>query len=250
MQMGRKRTSELGQDLSSRLRWARPPLCGRYSLGVTREELIEVFDVGTARDVVPALPRWNIAPTQEAPALLLGSEGPRLGPLRWGLIPSWAGDVSIGSRLINARSETVHRRRAFREALPRRRCLVPADGFFEWRREPGGRPKTPFWIHPAAGGLLTFAALWERWGHGARETIYTFTILTTSANRWMGDIHDRMPVIVGHDDRELWMERDAPMSDVNALLAPPAEALLAARRVSTYVNRPANEGPRCVEAIG
>ena len=225
-------------------------MCGRYSLAAQEDELVEIFEVATVSEVVPALPRWNIAPTQEAPALLTGPEGRRLGPLRWGLIPSWAGDAGIGGRLINARSETVHRKRAFRDAFPHRRCLIPADGFYEWRspETPGG-PKTPLWIHPAAGGILTFAGIWESWRSQRGDVIHTFAILTTAANRWMETMHDRMPVIVFGADRDRWLDGSTPLDQVRSLLRPPPDAGLRARRVSTYVNRPGNEGPRCVEPV-
>jgi putative SOS response-associated peptidase YedK len=226
-------------------------VCGRYSLGRDADELVEVFDVPGGLEIPLELPRWNIAPTQEAPSLLRGSGGLRLGPLRWGLVPFWADDPSIGNRLINARSESVDRRPAFREAFPRRRCLIPADGFYEWQRPASGRgPKTPFWIHPADGSLMTFAGLWERWRPASGPPLFTFTILTTGANAWMRTIHDRMPVIVAPGERDRWLDRDASPGDLQDLLVPPPEELLVSREVSTRVNRPENDDPACVEPVG
>ncbi|HSR43265.1 MAG TPA: SOS response-associated peptidase [Longimicrobiales bacterium] len=226
-------------------------MCGRYSLATTTDELVEVFDVAEAPAFDFGLPRWNIAPTQDVPTLVLGREGRRLGPLRWGLVPFWADDPSIGNRLINARSETAHEKPAFREAFPRRRCLVPADGFYEWKRPPEGKgPRTPYWIHAADGHLLTLAGLWERWRPPEGEPLHTFTILTTRANRWMEPIHGRMPVVVAPEDRNAWMDRDTPVEAARELLGPAPEGLLAAREVSTHVNKPENDDPACVEPVG
>lgn len=150
--------------------------------------------------------------------------------------------------MINARSESADRKPAFREAFPRRRCLLPADGFYEWKRPETGRgPKTPYWIHPANGVLITFAGLWERWRAPDGELLHTFAILTTRANEWMVRLHDRMPVVIAPEDREPWMDPDTALGEVRRLLKPPPEELFTARAVSTYVNRPENEGPECIE---
>lgn len=226
-------------------------MCGRYSLAVTAEELVEVFDVPALGAHALELPRWNVAPTQLAPALILGRDGRRLGPLRWGLVPFWADDPRIGHRLINARSESAHQTPAFREAFRSRRCLLPADGFYEWKRGPGGRgPRTPYWIHPPEGGLVTFAGLWERWRPPEGEPLHTFTILTTGAGGWLKAIHDRVPVIVAPEDRDRWMDPDTPAEQARELLGPPGDDLLIAREVSTRVNKPEHDDPGCVEPMG
>jgi len=235
-------------------------MCGRYSLAATTEELVEIFAVPAAPLLPLPVPRWNVAPTQYAPTLVLGPEGRRLGALRWGLVPFWAGDPSIGNRLVNARSETAHEKPAFREALRRRRCLVPADGFYEWKPPPSaGGPKkgagTPYWIHRADRGVMTFAGLWERWrpgGEGAGtqvEPLHTFTILTTDAPGWLRDVHDRVPVIVAPEHRDRWMNPETPLDEARGLLLPPPEDALVAHQVSTRVNRPANDDAACVEPV-
>ena len=133
-------------------------MCGRYTLTKTADELVEVFDVRSTPDFALDLPRFNIAPTQVAPVLVLGPEGRRLGALKWGLVPFWADDPSVGNRLINARSESVREKPSFREAFQRRRCLIPADGFYEWRAQEGGGPKTPYWIHRGGGNRSPWPA--------------------------------------------------------------------------------------------
>ncbi|HEX9885109.1 MAG TPA: SOS response-associated peptidase, partial [Longimicrobiales bacterium] len=226
-------------------------MCGRYSLTSTADELVEVFEVPEMPDLPLALPRYNIAPTQEAPVLVLGSAGRRLGALRWGLVPFWADDPAIGNRLINARSESAHVKPAFREALGRRRCLVLADGFYEWMRAPGGQGhKIPHWIHRDDGRPFTIAGLWERWRASEGEDLHTFTILTTSAAPWMEAIHDRMPAIVPEEARDVWMSRDTSVDEARRLLAPCLDGALVAREVSTHVNRPANDDPLCIEPQG
>jgi putative SOS response-associated peptidase YedK len=224
-------------------------MCGRYSLAVSPEELEQVFEAPVAGPLT--LPRWNIAPTQEAPVVTLsrstaGALERRIVPLRWGLVPHWAGDPSVGTRHINARAETAETTPAFRDAFTRRRCLVPADGFYEWTAR-GGR-KLPWWIHHRRGGLLAFAGLRERWRpREGGEPLRTFTILTTKPNATVAPLHDRMPVVLEPRDWATWLDAEAPLDQVRALLRPASEELLAARAVSPLVNRVENDDPRCVE---
>jgi putative SOS response-associated peptidase YedK len=225
-------------------------MCGRYTLTPSADELVEVFDVDelTFEDWAP---RYNLAPTQDAPVIIRGPEGERrMGLMRWGLVPGWADDPGIGNRLINARSETVARRSAFREAFASRRCLVPADGFYEWQRREGegsGKPvKVPHWIHRPDRRPFAFAGLWERWRpSNGGDALVTFTILTTAPNARVRPLHDRMPVVL--PDRRAedgWLSAgDA------ALLAPAPDDYLEAWPVSTAVNRPANEGPELVARV-
>ena len=207
-------------------------MCGRYSLSVSPDDLAAAFDL----QEFPSFhePRYNIAPTQEAPVLVRAPEGLRAGPLRWGLVPHWAESPDVASRHINARSETADRRPAFRDAFRSRRCLVPADGFYEW--QPGPSPKKPVWIHREDGGLLTFAGLWERWRWPDGGPLVTFTILTTDAAPWVRFVHDRMPVILDGGDRDRWLDQDAEVEDLKALLKP-REQPLVLHPVSTVVNR-------------
>lgn len=226
-------------------------MCGRYSLTADTDALVEVFEVPTWPEPALELPRYNIAPTQFAPALILGPEGRRLGSLRWGLIPFWAKDPSIGSRLINARSETVRSKPAFRDAFERRRCLIPADGFYEWRAEAGPRrPKTPYWVHRPDRRTFTFAGLWERWRSPEGPPLHSFTVLTTDANRWIAPLHDRMPVVIRPEDRDTWMAADSPVEALVELLTPAPEDLFAAFPVSPAVNKPANEVAQCIDPVG
>ncbi len=220
-------------------------MCGRYSLGVTPEELAAAFDL----DEIPSFhePRYNIAPTQDAPILIRGPEGLRVGPVRWGLVPHWAESPTVGNRHVNARSETVDRRPAFRDAFRSRRCLVPADGFYEWQAGPS--PKQPVWIHREDGGLLTFAGLWERWRWPDGGPLVTFTVLTTDAAPWIHFVHDRMPVMLEAEQRERWLDPDADARELKGLLRPRAEAMVL-QPVSPVVNRATNEGPECVEPVG
>lgn len=235
-------------------------MCGRYTLSSELDELVETFDVS---EVVLAnhRPRFNIAPTQEAPVVVQGPHGRRLGALRWGLVPYWAEDPAVGNRMINARSESVLSRRAFREAFRRRRCLVPADGFYEWmpveETSSGGEPvrarrpairKVPFWIHRPDRRPFAFAGLWERWApkEGGRP-VETCTILTTVANDKLRPIHPRMPVILPEAAYDAWLTTpaaDAP--GLLALLGPCPSEPMAFYRVSQRVNNVRNDDPECI----
>lgn len=220
-------------------------MCGRYTLTTPLDELLAIFDVpGVAFDYRP---RYNIAPTQTAPVLARDDEGRRIGLLRWGLIPFWADDPAIGNRMINARSETASSKPAFRSAFRSRRCLVLADGFFEWKKEGGG--KQPYWIHRPDGEPFTMAGLWERWEPEDGEPIYTFTILTRDATEELRSLHPRMPVVLDRDRGEAWIERDRDREELEALIAPPPEEELTWHPVSTVVNSPRNDVPECVEPL-
>ena len=224
-------------------------MCGRYTLTSSGEELARHFE---AQPVLDLEPRFNVAPTQPVPIVRIadaGDDGATAGERRvvvhrWGLIPSWAKDASIGNRMINARSETAASKPAFRDAMRERRCLVPLTGFFEWRRQ-GGR-KQPSWFHPAAGDepLWAAAGLWERWWDGEGRLVHSCTILTTDANTAVRELHDRMPVLLAAADYARWLDPrlDDPAA-LRELLAPwPAERT-AVRRVSDRVNDARAEGP-------
>ena len=168
-----------------------------------------------------------------------------LAMYRWGLIPSWAKDPAIGNKMINARAETVRQKPAFRSAFERRRCLVPVSGLFDWQK--AGKSKIPHWIHPADGGLLTFAGLWERWSPEDAEPVYSYTILTTGANTFAQRLHDRIPVIVPSEERDRWLDSAAKPDQVADLLSPAPAGVLHAHAVSTLVNVPGNEPPECIQ---
>jgi putative SOS response-associated peptidase YedK len=226
-------------------------MCGRYTLSVPLSNLVDAFDVPPPD--FDYRPRYNIAPTQDVPVVAQDERGRRMGLLRWGLIPSWAKDPAMGGRLINARSETVAEKPSFRSAFRRRRCLVPADGFFEWKKEEplGGKPtKTPFWIHQRERKPFTFAGLWERWEPEGGPPIHTFTILTTDAASGIAHIHPRMPVILLPRAREVWLDAGSDPSSLQSLLRPYGLEDLQAHPVSTLVNSPRNDQPSCIEAVG
>ncbi len=221
-------------------------MCGRYTLTTPLEGLREVFLFEGAPNLAP---RYNIAPTQEVPAVRLGPEdgGRRLVSLRWGLIPSWAKEASIGSRMINARAESVAEKPAFRTAFRQRRCLIPADGFYEWQARPSG-PKQPYHIARAAGGPFAFAGLWERWSErGGEEPVESFTIVTTEANRRLAAIHHRMPVILAPADHAAWLDPASGIDALQALLRPAPEEAFVATPVSTRVNAVRHDDPSLVE---
>lgn len=224
-------------------------MCGRYGLTVDQEALATAF--GVERFLVEHDPRYNIAPSQEVPALVAGRRGRRVVGFRWGLVPYWAEDPKIAYRTINARSETVATRATFRSAWERpRRCLVLADGFFEWRKPASGRgPKLPYWIRLADRRPFGFAGLWERW-NGGDEPLVTCTILTTDANALVAPIHGRMPVILGTETAwNAWVDPEIPSEELVGLLTPYPAGEMHAHPVSRYVNSPDNEGPECVEPV-
>lgn len=218
-------------------------MCGRYALGASEEELLEAFDV-------PGLtfehhPRYNIAPGQLAPVVAEDDRGRRMGLLEWGFLPAWK-DEPTGA-FINARAESVARKASFREAFARRRCLVPADGFYEWKAREG--KKIPHWIHPPAGGVISFAGIWEPWTRPGAEPRHTFAILTTDANAEVAPIHDRMPVVVAPEDRDRWLDRSTPARRLRELLGPAEDCSFDVREVSTRVNRPDDDDPGLIEPV-
>jgi putative SOS response-associated peptidase YedK len=218
-------------------------MCGRYTLTTPAERLAEEFGF---KDSSVELPQsYNVAPTQGVAAVLEEGAGRRLEVLRWGLIPPWADDPQIGSRMINARSETAPEKPSFRRAFRERRCLIPADGFYEWQRTNGA--KQPFYIHMEDGRPFAFAGLWESWGRGGEGEIRTCTILTTGTNAVVGEIHERMPVIVAPDAYDVWLDPASERDELTGLLAPYPEDEMEAYPVSRFVNSPSNNDPRCVE---
>ena len=215
-------------------------MCGRFALYTPQEAVVRLFGLNSAPDL---LPRYNIAPTQSVLAIRADEQaGREAQTLRWGLVPFWAKDLAIGSRMINARGETVSEKPAFRQAFRRRRCLIPADGFYEWQKVPGG--KQPWFISRRDDIPLAFAGLWERWDkRGTEDPVETCTIVTTAANATLAPLHDRMPVILGPQDWDSWLGANTPPEALVDLLRPAADDLLGARPVSRRVNSPANDGP-------
>lgn len=240
-------------------------MCGRYALDVTGPEIAAAFTDGLG--AIPGMaigsgadwsPRWNIAPTQPAPVVRRGrGEGLVLDLLRWGLVPPWADDPAIGSRMINARGESAHEKPSYREPWRHRRCLVPIRAFYEWSTS-GGR-KVPHAIRAADDGLLALAGLWTRsdraFDAGTSEGLETFTVITTAPNPRFAEIHDRMPVILDGRDRETWLDH-RPESEggpssarLHAMLRACDEDRLRWHPVSSRVNRPAVDGPELLSAV-
>jgi putative SOS response-associated peptidase YedK len=224
-------------------------VCGRYTLAVPVGELVQLFQVD--RNAVEDLaPRFNVAPGQEAPVVLADGDGRRhMGLLRWGLIPSWADDPGVGSRMINARSETVDTRPAFREAFRTRRCLIPVDGFYEWRKGVGSEPSRPFHFHLPDGGVMALAGLWERWTDSAGGRVGTFTILTRATPPRFSGIHHRMPVIVPPGSWGAWLGRSTPVQVAQTIAREGLVDTVEAWEVSRAVNSPGVDSAECREPV-
>lgn len=216
-------------------------MCGRYSLIVTDDlgARFRVYD-----PLIGLRSQFNVTPGREMPVVHDGAE-PGMECMVWGLVPFWAHDPSIGRKLINARAETVAEKPAFRASFAKKRCLVPASGFYEWKSEKG--EKVPFYYQLEGGGHFAFAGLFDTWHDPAGGERRTFVIITTDVNALVGKIHDRMPVILHREDEEAWLDGESDPGLLENLLAPfPAEEM-AGYRVSTKVNNPENEGADLIE---
>lgn len=227
-------------------------MCGRYTHLYTWKQLHRLMTLTT----IPAgelAPRYNLAPTQKAPVVRQDPEGARSADLlRWGLVPFWADDPTIGSKMINARAETAADKPAFRAAFKSRRCIVPASGFYEWKALEGQKAKQPYYIRPAEdGGIFAIAGLWERWKtKDGADAVETFTILTTEPNDLMKTLHDRMPVILDPADFDRWLDpKNADAASLNALMRPAHAETMMCHPVSTRVNTPKNDEPSLVETL-
>jgi putative SOS response-associated peptidase YedK len=222
-------------------------MCGRYRLTAKERWLSEYFNLDP-EDVEWAA-RWNIAPTDEVATIRQDRHGPKriFAKMRWGLIPYWAKDKSFGAKAINAVSETAAEKPAFKESMKKRRCLVPADGFYEWKKI-GPKKKQPFNIGMKDDGLFAFAGLWDRWKDSDGKVIESCTILTTEANPLLKDIHDRMPVIIEKDDYDLWLDPGMPdPAKLTDLLKPFDSHKMRVYPVSATVSSVKNDGPECAE---
>jgi putative SOS response-associated peptidase YedK len=220
-------------------------MCGRFAQRSDPKRLAKEFKVAE----VPKLEaRYNIAPTQEILGVMKSADEREMKFFKWGLIHSWAKDAAMGARLINARSETVEEKPSFREAFKRRRCIIPADGFYEWQRTEG--KKQPFFFQMKDEHLFGFAGLWQQWQSVGGQTIESCTILTTEANEVLQPVHDRMPVILHPDDYELWLDEDVRKRELlRDLLRPyPAEEMIS-HPVSTAINSPHNQGATLIERM-
>ncbi|MEF3304261.1 SOS response-associated peptidase [Paenibacillus sp. GYB003] len=222
-------------------------MCGRYTITVSLEELMLFFSIDQP-NVPFHIPRYNVAPMQMVPAILNDGERNRLGELRWGLVPVWAKDPKIGNLMINARSETITEKPAFRGLLTRKRCVIPADGFYEWKKE--GSKKQPYRIVLRSRTLFGFAGLYDTWTGPNGEKISTCTVITTTPNKLMEDIHDRMPVILQPEDEEVWLDRKNQDKDfLQSILRPYDASDMYAYPVGSAVGNVRNNSPDLIEAI-
>jgi putative SOS response-associated peptidase YedK len=223
-------------------------MCGRFTLKTNNKKLAEAFSGVISEEPVAVEPRYNIAPSQ--PIAVIANNGhQKIEYFQWGLVPSWAKDPSIGNRMINARAETLAEKSSFKTAYRRRRCLVLADGFYEWRKN-ADKTKTPLYIGLASEEPFAFAGLWEWWQGGEGSEILSCTIITTTPNSLMANIHDRMPVILPAKAYAQWLDpAEQKPEQLEPLLKPYPAELMQAYSVSTLVNNPRNDLPDCVASI-
>lgn len=220
-------------------------MCGRYTLRTPSKELAKAFGVEEVPEVEA---RFNITPAQTVAGVRRTPDGREMKFLKWGLVPSWAKDTSMGTKLINARSETVAEKPAFRDAFKRRRCLIPADGFYEWKRE--GDRKQPYFFRLREERPFAFAGLWDRWQPDGEDAVESCTILTTEANSVLRPVHDRMPVILHPDDYEAWLDDDVRKSDLlKELLQPYPAREMTGYPVSPTVNSARRQGEQLIKLV-
>lgn len=218
-------------------------MCGRFTLTTPVQTLEQLFEIHCSTNLIP---RYNIAPTQETSVIGLSHGHRELRSFSWGLVPRWAKDTSQASGLINARSETLAQKPAFREAFARRRCLVPADGFYEWATRPKGG-KQPYLLTPRDRRCFAFAGLWEGWRNPAGGIHRSFTIITTSATSELEDLHHRMPVILPPSSYAAWLDPATSPADAQAMLRPYEIQPIDRRAVSDAINNARRDDESCIE---
>jgi putative SOS response-associated peptidase YedK len=231
-------------------------MCGRYVSAAPPDELARYFDAEPPTEGVLE-PSYNVAPTNNVYVVLETGGVRKLDTMRWGLVPFWAKDLKIGNRMINARSEGIETKNAYRSAFKKKRCIVPADGFYEWKAVPGQKKKQPYFINRPDGEPFAFAGLWEVWRpkdaeaaekEGLPSEVHTCTIITTSANETMSELHDRMPVMLPPDQWQTWLDEENHDTDLlGKLLVPAPNQLIQFHPVSTAVNNPRAKGAELVE---
>lgn len=225
-------------------------MCGRSSLTKTEKEIEKRFNATFYSDELERynpLPNYNVAPSHMHP-VITNEEPDKIHFYKWGLIPFWAKDAKIGYKMINARSETVMQKNSFKKPLESRRCIVPFDGFYEWKRE--GKSKTPFYITTTNVDIFSVAGLWERWkSHDTGEEIYSFTVLTQSPNDMMSKIHDRMPAILLPDQEKIWLDMSLSSEEVLKIIEPYPEEFMKAVQVSSRVGNVRNNDPSLIEPV-
>jgi len=219
-------------------------MCGRFTLHHPAAEVAEVF--GVQQVLFPITPRYNIAPSQPVAVVLREGDIRCLDAYKWGLVPSWARDPKVGNRMINARAETLSEKPSFRAAFARRRCLIPADGFYEWKRE--GDARRPFHIRLRDGRPFALAGLWEEWQAPDGAPLRTCAIITVEPNPLMAQVHNRMPAILGPEAREVWLDPSVNQGrDLQRLLTPYPDQEMEAYPVSKRVNAPVFDDPACIQ---
>lgn len=225
-------------------------MCGRFVVSYTYQELLnflgnafDIFDVDPSIDI----PKYNIAPGQQVLSVISDGVSFRAGQLKWGLVPSFSKDENIGYKMINARSETLNTRQAFKSALKSKRCVILANGFYEWKRQNG--TKQPMYIKVDDQEMFMFAGLWSSYKKEDGSTLYTTTIITTEANELMSDIHDRMPVILNPEQAKQWLKRDQDSGVLQSLLTQYPSNKMSYYEVSPYVNKAGNEGIECITPV-
>lgn len=220
-------------------------MCGRFAYFVPAQQLTQHYGLVFAP---PQPDRYNITPSQDIIAIRQAQTGEREAvTLAWGLVPHWAKDPAIGNRMINARGETVAEKPSFRQAFKRRRCIIPASGFYEWGPSRAG--KWPYYISPRQAELLSFAGLWERWGGGDGETLESCTIITIAANESLARVHERMPVCLAESSYADWLDPETSSETCRKLLVPLPDAELEIRPVGKAVNNPRNDAAALVEPV-
>ena len=221
-------------------------MCGRFALKAPPRSIQEHFHLPETPDLSS---RYNIAPSQSVAVVrhLPGKSFLQLDMLRWGLVPHWAKDMKIGYKMINARAETLAQKPSFRSAFKKRRCLIAADGFYEWHHS--GTVKQPYYVQLKGGAVFAFAGLWESWNSPDGTILESCTIITTTPNELIGPIHDRMPVIISPEKYDTWLQDPTPKQDLQELILPYPAEKMAAYRVSSQVNSPQNDTPDCTLPI-
>ncbi|WP_160723367.1 SOS response-associated peptidase [Bacillus sp. USDA818B3_A] len=224
-------------------------MCGRFTLTATVEEIMSRFDIESFLDEELYAPSFNIAPSQSVLAVINDGSSNRMGFLKWGLVPPWASDLSIGNKMINARAETITEKPSFRNAFKKKRCLVIADSFYEWKKH-SDQSKTPMRIHLKSNDLFAMAGLWEAHRDKDGKMLYSCSVITTEPNELMKDIHDRMPVILKREDEPAWLKPNmADTVKLKSLLVPFDENLMESYEVSSLVNSPKNNSIELIQTI-
>ena len=226
-------------------------MCGRFVSASPPDHIAKYFDVDEVSEALLE-PSYNVAPTNDVYAITEDGGVRRLDAFHWGLVPFWAKDPSVGNRMINARAESIAEKNAYKHAFKKRRCIIPADGFYEWKKVPGQKRKQPMFIHPPEGEMYAFAGLWEVWrgGEDDREPLRSCTILTTEPNEATSEVHDRMPVILPASAWREWLDRENDdLATLGKLLVPAPAKLTLMHPVSTDVNNVRNKGADLCEAV-